>query len=118
MRQDRGAGAAYILCHSNGCAIHLGGTAFAAQLLNNLDDLIHARRADWMSTRFQSASRTDGNPATDPNLILQPKPHSLTTLREARRFQRKRRHDGKGVVQFKHVNIIGRHSRHFIRLLR
>jgi hypothetical protein len=52
MGQNRGTAAADVLRHANFRAVHLGGATFAAQLLDNFDDLVHARRADRVAAGF------------------------------------------------------------------
>ncbi len=49
MRQDGRTGTTNILSHADLCAIHLGLSTFTPQLLDDLNDLIHARRANGMA---------------------------------------------------------------------
>ena len=52
MGQDGRPGAANILRHADLRTVHLSLAAFAAQLLDYLHDLIHARRADGVAPGF------------------------------------------------------------------
>jgi len=70
VREDGRAGPADILRHADAGVRDLRLGALAAQLLRHLNDLIHARRADRMATRLESAARGDRDAAFRGDLAI------------------------------------------------
>src|SRR5581483_1516087 len=91
--QDGRAAPADVLRHADLCAVHLRLAAFTAQLLDHLHDLIHARRADRMTARFQPATRADRHRTFERDAIFEAESWPLAAFRETARFQRKCRHN-------------------------
>ena len=71
-----------VLGHADLSSIHLARTALAPQLLDNFHDLIHTGGAHRVPARLQAPTRTDGDTAVDANLVIEPQPETLASLRE------------------------------------
>src|SRR5687768_14240073 len=102
MRQNGGAGAADVLCHAYLRAVHLCAVAFTAQLLYDLHDLIHPRRTNRMTARFESAAGANGDAFLGTDLVLESEFHALAAFGESARLEREGRHNGKRVMQLEH----------------
>src|SRR5512137_1036345 len=117
MCHDRCARSADVLRHPDACIRHLGITALAAQLLYHFDQLVYAGRADWMAARLQPAAGGDGESPGGENVAIQSKADPLPAPGETASLERKHRHDRKGVMKFKYIDLTGTHPGLFVCLL-
>jgi hypothetical protein len=116
MRYRRRACAAQVLGHADGRPGYLAIAGRSTQLLNQLDDLVDARRADGVATSLQATEGADGNAAVASDLAVAGQLPARASRRETAGLQRQRGHDGIGVVQLEDVDVVGRHPGRFHRL--
>jgi len=71
MGDDVGTGTADILRHADSGIGHLGANRFTTQLLDNLNDLIHACGSNRVSAGFESAPGGHGNTPGGQDFAIQ-----------------------------------------------
>ena len=98
--------AADILCHAEGGIFHLIYSGLAAQLGDQIDQFIDSGCADGMSTPFQTAHRANGQATIQGEFTVFSLIGRATHSSETTGFEAEGSHNGKGIVNLKHINIV------------
>ena len=110
MGDDIRAAATDILTHTDAGVFHLGANRFTAQLLNDLNDLVHASGSNRVTAGFQPAAGGDGDLAGRKDFSIQREPGTLTPFSESIRLQGKGGHDRERIVKFKEIDLLWRQT--------
>jgi hypothetical protein len=95
-----------VLGHADGCILDLIVARLPAQLGGKVNDLIDARRADWVAARLQAAHRGNRDAPARADLAIAGGKRAFAGFGKPGRFQAESRHDREGIVQLKDINVI------------
>lgn len=98
-------------------AFHLTLAGLAAELLDQLDDLRDARRAQRMTLGLQTAGGVDRHLAVDLGLALARSQMAGAAREEADFLGLRNLQDLERVMQLGHVDVLGTDARHLVRHL-
>ncbi len=106
MCDNRGTTASDILGHPDMAVLDLIGSRFAAQLLNDFDNLIHPGSTNRMSASFQTAHRGYWDTSVKPNLPLLGKAHTLSARGKSACFEFESGHNRKRIVGLEQIEVL------------